>query len=42
MKMDFKPVLMEDAIGAYMLKKRKNKRLVIWRNFGKAPKFRGR
>jgi len=40
MKMDFKPILVEDAIGAYMVRKRKKKKLVIWRNFGRIPKFK--
>ena len=35
MKMNFKPIFLEDSIGAFLIKKKK--RVVIWRNFGRIP-----
>lgn len=40
-KYDFKPMMMKDVIGAYLIKNEPDKKLIIWRNFGRIPKFRG-
>ena len=37
LKYNFKPLLLEDQIGAYLLKNDK-KKVIIWRNFGKIPR----
>jgi len=40
-KYNFKPLLLKDQIGAYLIKNEPDKKLIIWRNFGRPPKFRG-
>lgn len=38
-KKNFKPILLKDAIGAYLLQDQKQQ-VVIWRNFGRIPNIK--